>query len=308
MGNRLPPLTALHTFEAAARHLSFTKAAEELFVTQAAVSHQIKTLEEHLGVRLFRRLNRRLMLTDQGQALMPWVRDGFGALARGVATVRDQCDSGVLSISVMPTFASKWLVARLGRFHALHPDIEIRLTTTPRLVDLEREEFDAAIRYGEGYWPGLRAERLMCAELFPVTGPKLLAGPKPLGEPAHLAEHTLLHVLDNMDDWRLWLRAAGVDGVDPERGLKFDTLALALDAAANGAGVAIGSAQLVADDLAAGHLIRLFDFDLPSVCAYYWVTPEATTDHPKVRAFRDWLFGEAGTSAAPAGIGEASRP
>lgn len=297
MTTRLPPLNALHTFEAAARHLSFTRAAEELFVTQAAVSHQIRTLEEHLAVKLFRRAGRRLLLTDQGQALLPWVRDGFAALGRGVAAVRTHSGTGILSISVMPSFASNWLVARLGRFHALHPEIEIRLTTTARLVDLAREDFDAAIRYGEGDWPGLSAERLMCEELFPVAGPQLKGGARPLADPADLAQHTLLHVLDDMDDWRLWLHAAGVEGIDPQRGPKFDTLALALQAAANGAGLAIGRAQLVAEDLAAGRLVRPFDLDLPSACAYYWVVSDGTVDQPKVRAFRDWLFGEAEVTA-----------
>lgn len=225
------------------------------------------------------------------------MRDGFAALGRGVAAVRTHSGTGILSISVMPSFASNWLVARLGRFHALHPEIEIRLTTTARLVDLAREDFDAAIRYGEGDWPGLSAERLMCEELFPVAGPQLKGGARPLADPADLAQHTLLHVLDDMDDWRLWLHAAGVEGIDPQRGPKFDTLALALQAAANGAGLAIGRAQLVAEDLAAGRLVRPFDLDLPSACAYYWVVSDGTVDQPKVRAFRDWLFGEAEVTA-----------
>ena len=226
MADRLPPLSALRTFEAAARHLSFTRAADELHVTQAAVSHQIKALEEHLGARLFRRLNRRLLLTDDGQLLMPSVRRAFDELAAGVERVRERCCGGTFTISTTPSIAANWLAARLGRFQALRPEFEIRLMATPRLIDFAREGVDCGIRYGFGDWPGLRAERLFGAALTPVCSPRLLAGPEPLKVPADLARHTLLHALDDMDDWRLWLRAAGVVGVDPQRGPKFE-LALA---------------------------------------------------------------------------------
>jgi len=300
MSTRLPPLNALRTFEAAARHLSFTRAAEELFVTQAAVSHQIRTLEEHLGVPLFRRLNRRLMLTDEGQLLLPSVRQAFDALTAGVERVREQCCGGVLTISTTPSVASNWLASRVGRFQALYPEFELRLTATARLVDFVREGIDCGIRYGFGDWPGLRAERLFAATLRPVASPGLLDGPNPLRRPEDLARHTLIHALDNPDDWRLWLRAAGVAGIDPTRGLKFETMSLALQAAIAGAGVSIGRGQLMAGDLAAGRLVEPFDLQLPDECAYYFVVPELTADQPKVALFRDWLLAEAGASPAGA--------
>jgi LysR family transcriptional regulator, glycine cleavage system transcriptional activator len=295
MVDRLPPLSALRTFEAAARHLSFTRAADELHVTQAAVSHQIKALEEHLGVLLFRRLNRRLLLTEEGQLLMPAVRRAFDELGAGVERVRERCCGGTFTISTTPSIAANWLAARLGRFQALRPEFEIRLTATPRLIDFAREGVDCGIRYGFGDWPGLRAERLFSATLTPVCSPKLLEGPEPLEVPADLARHTLLHALDEMDDWRLWLRAAGALSIDPLRGLKFESLPLALEAAIGGAGVAISHGPL--EYLASGRLVRPFDFALPSECAYYFVVPEGSADQAKIRAFRDWLLAE--VTAAP---------
>ena len=222
MANCLPALSALRTFEAAARHLSFTRAADELHVTQAAVSHQIKALEADLGVRLFRRLNRRLLLTDEGQLLVPSVRRAFDELTAGVERVRERCLGGTLTISTTPSIAANWLASRLGRFQALRPEFEIRLMATPRLIDFAREGVDCGIRYGFGDWPGLFSERLFHAALTPVCSPRLLKGQEPLKEPADLARYTLLHALDDMDDWRLWLRAAGVPGIDPQRGPKFE--------------------------------------------------------------------------------------
>lgn len=289
---RLPPLNALRTFEAAARHLSFTKAAEELFVTQTAVSHQIKALEEHLGVALFRRLNRRLMLTDEGQLLLPPVRDAFMALEGGVRALSER-RGGALTISATPSFGAKWLAGRIGRFQALHPEFEIQLTATPRLVDFAREGIDCGVRYGTGDWPGLRAERLFDAELIPVCSPGLRDGPPPLCCPDDFRRLTLIHVLDDMDDWRMWLKAANVAGVDPEKGLKFDSTPMALDAAASGAGIAIARRRLVEEDLASGRLVVPFDVQLLDGCAYYFVAPEGRADLPKIAMFREWLFVEA---------------
>ncbi|HEX6102123.1 MAG TPA: transcriptional regulator GcvA [Alphaproteobacteria bacterium] len=296
MATRLPPLNALRTFEAAARHLSFTKAADELFVTQAAVSHQIRTLEEHLGTPLFRRMNRALMLTDEGQALLPAVREAFDRLSAGVRRVQDLCCGGALTISTTPSFAASWLVGRLARFQALHPEIELQLSATARLVDFAREDVDCGIRYGMGDWPGLVAQRLFQTALVPVCSPLLLDGPNPLRRPQDLMRHTLLHTLDEPDDWRLWLRAAAVDGVDPTRGLKFDSVPLVVQAAISGAGVGIGRRQLVEAELAAGRLVAPFDLELPDECAYYFVAPEGTADQPKVVAFRTWLLAEVASS------------
>ncbi len=293
MADRLPPLNALRTFEAAARHLSFTKAATELFVTQAAVSHQIKALEDHLGLPLFRRLNRGLMLTDEGQELLPFVRGAFDQLAEGIGRLRQGQSAGVLTISVLPSIASTWLIPRLRHFQAGHPEIEVHMTATDRLVDFAREPVDAAIRYGLGQWPGLRALRLLSAEMLPVCSPQLLEGPDALRTPEDLAHHRLLHVLNAPDEWRMWLMAAGVQGVDPDRGLRFDHTALAVQAALNGMGVAMGPAALVGEDLAAGRLVEPFDVELPSDSAYYFVAPESTADQPKIKAFGDWLQEEA---------------
>lgn len=297
MAERLPPLSALRTFEAAARHLSFTRAADELHVTQAAVSHQIKALEADLGVRLFRRLNRSLLLTDEGQLLAPAVRRAFDELAAGVEQVRGR-GGGTLTISTTPSIAANWLAGRLGRFQALRPEFEIRLMATPRLVDFAREGVDCGIRYGFGAWPGLVAVRLFSAALTPVCSPRLLKRPEPLREPADLARHTLLHALDDMDDWRLWLRAAGVSGVDPQRGPKFEAMPLALQAAISGTGVAISRGPLADEALAAGVLVRPFDFELPSECAYYFVAPELRAEQPKVQAFRTWLLAEVAAARA----------
>lgn len=291
--SRLPPLNALRSFEVAARHLSFTKAAEELFVTQAAVSHQIKALEQELGVSLFRRLNRALALTDEGQALIPYVRNAFEQLTAGVRELEDIRCSGALTISTTPSFAGHWLVGKLGRLRLAHPEIEIQLNANERLVDFVREGVDCAIRHGDGNWPGLRADRLFQARIVPVCSPGLLKGPKPLRTPADLVHHTLLHALDGYDEWRVWLSAAGVDEIDFDHGVRFDTGGLALQAAANGIGVAIGRIPLLNDELASGHLVEPFDLILDEQYAYYFVAPEATAEQPKIAAFRDWLLTEA---------------
>jgi LysR family glycine cleavage system transcriptional activator len=301
MTTRLPPLNALRTFEAAARHLSFTKAATELFVTQAAVSHQIRTLEDHLGARLFRRMNRSLILTDEGQALLPAVREAFDRLSAGVRRVQDLCCGGALTISATPSFAASWLAGRLVRFQALHPEIELRISATPRLVDFVREGIDCGVRYGEGDWPGLHAERLFRTALMPVCSPALLSGAHPLRRPQDLVHHTLLHALDDADDWRLWLRAAGVQGIDPTRGPKLDSIPLVLQAAINGAGVGIGRRQLVEAEVASGRLVAPFDLELPDACAYYFVVPEAGADQPKIAAFRSWLRREVEAASVEGG-------
>ncbi|MGI9437547.1 MAG: transcriptional regulator GcvA [Geminicoccaceae bacterium] len=288
----LPPLTAMRSFEAAARHLSFTKAAEELFVTQAAISHQIKSLEQSLGVALFRRLNRTLTLTDEGQALLPYVRNAFDQFQAGVQQLEQLCCSGALTVSTTPSFAGHWLISRLGRLRMKHPEIELRLSANERLSDFVREGIDCGIRHGLGDWPGLRADRLFQATITPVCSPGLLRGRKPLQEPADLACHTILHAIDGADEWQVWLRAAGVDGINLDHGVRFDTGELALKAAANGLGVAMGRLPLIDDDLAEGLLVEPFDLELDEQCAYYFVAPEATADQPKIIAFREWLLEE----------------
>ncbi len=292
MARRLPPLNALRAFEAAARHLSFTRAAEELNVTQAAISHQVKGLEERLGIIFFRRLNRALLLTDAGQAYLPAVRDAFDRLAEATGRLKALDRAGVLTVSVLPSFAAKWLVPRLGRFSQAHRDIDIHIAPSDHLTDFAREDVDVAIRYGKGEWPGLRADRLLTEEFFPVCSPDILKGRHRLRTPAGLRHHTLLHG-DMRIDWRMWLMAAGVEGVDETRGPTFTDSSMVIQAAVEGQGVALGRSALAAADLAAGRLVKPFDISLPATVAYYVVCPAATAEYPKIAAFRDWVIAEA---------------
>jgi len=311
MSRRLPPLNALRAFECAARHLSFTRAADELHVTQAAISHQIKGLEEWLGMPLFRRMNRALILTEAGQSYLPPVRDALDTLSQATERLFRKDGSGALTISTMPSFAAKWLVMRLGRFQNRHPDVEVRLHTTAQIVDFAQQDVDIAIRFGSGNWPGLRCERLLTEDIFPVCSPALLNGDRPLRTPEDLRHHTLLHD-DYFITWRTWAEAAGVTGVDATRGPRFDDSALLLQAATEGTGIALARGVLVANDIAAGRLVRLFDIHLPGNYAYYVVAPPHYYSRPKVKAFRDWLFEEASEteaanhSAAPSSVSSGS--
>ena len=300
MARDLPSLNALRAFEAAARHLSFTRAADELNVTQAAVSHQVKALEERLGVRLFRRLNRRLMLTDAGQMLQPPLGEALDRMADAVARLKHE-DKGVLTITTMESFAASWLVPRLARFRRRNPDIDVRLMLSDEPVDLPREGIDAGIRYGRGSWPRAVVERLMTEELFPVCAPALLRGGRTLERPRDLAHFTLLHD-DMRQDWVMWLMAAGVDGIDATRGPAFQHSNLVVQAAMAGQGVALGRSVRVADALADGRLVKPFDIALPSDYAYYLALAEGGEGRPKVRAFRDWLMEEAQRSQAEWGL------
>jgi DNA-binding transcriptional LysR family regulator len=288
MERALPPLNALRAFEVAARHLSFTRAAEELHVTQAAVSHQVKALEAHLGVKLFRRLTRGLRLTDEGQALVPELRDAFDRLAVAVTRVGRREAQGRLTISLLTTFALSWLVPRLTRFNALHPEIEVSLIATARVADFRREDVDIAIRYGVGPWPDVRAEKLFDDELTPLCGQKWIGK---LKQPDDLARVPLL-VLNNHDDWPAWLRAAGLKHIDANKGQAFDSTRIAVDAAIAGAGVAIGNPYVHAEPIAEGRLFQPFRLVVPNGLTYWLVCPEATMERPKIRAFRDWLHSE----------------
>jgi LysR family glycine cleavage system transcriptional activator len=295
---RLPPLNALRAFEAAARHLSFAEAAAELHVTPAAVSHQIKALEDDLGVKLFRRLNRAVRLTDAGQACLPGLRDGFERIAEAVARARQGDSVGVLTVTSSPGLAAKWLLPRLERFRERHPAIDLRIDASMRLVDFAREDVHVGLRYGTGNYPGLHTELLLRSEVFPVCAPALLKGEHPLRRPEDLRHHTLIHDetmrLDpQAPDWSMWLRAAGVTNVDPNRGLRFNQVTLALDAAIDGRGVTLTRDVFAAGDLAAGRLVRPFGKATPVSFAIYVVIPPALVMAPKVKAFRDWLFEEA---------------
>lgn len=293
MSRRLPPLNGLRAFEAAARHLSFTRAAGELNVTQTAISHQIRSLEERLGVRLFRRLPRGLVLTEEAQLYLPPIRDAFDQIAAATERLNREQTGGVLTVSMLPSFAARWLVPRLGRFRAAHPDIDLRITASVELVDFARDDVDVAIRRGLGNYPGLWVRRLFGESFYPVCTPALIEGPHGLRRPDDLRHHTLLHD-DDTSGWRLWLEIAGVDGVDANRGPIFSDSGMLLQAAVEGHGVALGRSVLVSADLEAGRLVRPFEeLSMPFRVAYYFVCPHTQAERPKVRAFRDWLLQEA---------------
>ena len=286
----LPSLNGLRAFEAAARHLSFTRAATELNVTQTAISHQIRRLETQLGLRLFHRRNRALALTPEAQAYLPAVRAAFEDLRQATERLRRMDRGELLTVSTMASLAAKWLVQRVATFQAAHPGIEVRISTSTHLVDFRREEVDMAVRYGKGNWPGVRAEWLMAEDIFPVCSPKLMAGEKPLRKPEDLAQHTLLHATTLREDWQLWLTAAGLStALAQRRGLTFDQSFMAIQAAIEGLGVALGRTRFVEADIAAGRLVMPFDIKLPAAAGFYVVAPEETADTPKVRLFRDWL-------------------
>jgi LysR family glycine cleavage system transcriptional activator len=298
MATRLPPMNTLRAFEAAARHLSFTQAAEELHVTQAAVSHQIRTLEDALGVRLFRRLNRAIRLTEEGQEFVSEVRKALSHLTTAVEKLSAPEAGGPLTVSVLPSFASKWLVPRLGRFGQKHPEVDVRISPSIQLTDFQRDDVDLVVRYGKGQYEGLHSVRLMTENIFPVCSPALLSGPQALREPADLQHHTLLHD-DGHVDWAMWLLVAGVTDISPTQGPYFTDSALVVQAAAEGQGVALARGALAADDLAAGRLVKPFDITIPTAYAYYVVCPKATAHHPKIAAFRAWLLEEAGAGETP---------
>lgn len=305
----LPSLNGLRAFEAAARHLSFTRAADELNVTQTAISHQIHRLEEQLGKRLFVRKSRALALTRDAADYLPAIRAAFDDLRRATARLQRPDREGLLTVSTTASLAAKWLVSRVASFQDAHPGIEVRITASPHLVDFQREEVDMAVRYGRGNWPGLRTQWLMAEDVFPVCSPTLLKGPKPLRRPEDLAHHTLLHTTVGREDWQLWLTAAGLPvSLALRRGLSFDQSFMALQAATDGLGVALSSKSLVDADIATGRLVIPFDVVLPADAGYYFVAPEETADTTKIALFRDWLVRSVAKSSdavvsAPSALG-----
>jgi len=299
MTARLPSLNGLRAFEAAARHLSFTLAASELNVTQTAISHQIRRLEEELGVRLFVRQNRALQLTAEARDYLPGIRAAFNDLKFATDRLLNRGDDNVLTISTLASLAAKWLLPRLASFQENHPDIDVRITTSTGMVDFRTGDVDAAIRYGRGHWPGVRADWLMADELFPVCSPALLTGDKPLRCPQDLAGQTLLHTSGGYDDdWRLWLTAAGLPPSVPKLpGLTFDLILLTVQAAIDGAGVAMGRTSYVEADIAKRRLVVPFKIALPADAGFYLVSPAGKADPPKLRAFRQWLVASVQTKS-----------
>jgi LysR family transcriptional regulator, glycine cleavage system transcriptional activator len=292
MSRSLPPLNALRAFEAAARHLSFTTAAAELNVTQAAISHQIKALEDRLGLKLFRRVGRGLLLTDAAQAYLAEIAAAFDRIAGATRRLHQHDAAGVLSATVLPSFAAKWLLPRLGRFRAAHPEIDLRISSSVEQIDLAREDFDFALRAGSGQYLGMRSDLILTESFFPVCSPALLSGPNRLRVPADLRAHTLLHD-EPRDLWQLWLKTVGLTDIDATRGPGFSDSGMLIQAAVEGQGVAIAKGTLAGDDLRAGRLVRPFDQSLPANYSYWLVCPEPSAERPKIVAVRDWILAEA---------------
>lgn len=291
MARKLPPLNSLPCFEAAARHLSFSKAAEELNVTPGAISRAIKNLEDQLNVLLFERDTRSVRLTAIGEPYAQAVRDALDQLAAATTLATARHSSSTLNVSTSDGFAGRWLVPRLYRFHRLHGHIDVRVSTTGKLASFIGDGIDVAIRYGGGNYPGLTSEFLTGEEVFPVCSPRLLKGAHPLRKPEDLRHHTLIR--DGYPiDWATWLSSAGVEGVDPHSGLTFDSYTFAVEAAVQGEGVVLGRTMLVSADLAAGRLIRPFKHALKAFSSFYVVYPPDAIRQRKVKAFRDWLFSE----------------
>lgn len=292
---RLPSLNALRAFEAAARYLSFTRAAHELHVTQAAVSQQVRALEEDIGAPLFRRARRALVLTDAGRELAGDAAEAFARLADAAARARARGRTRPLAVSMTPSFGAKWLVPRLGRFLSAHPEIDLKIHTSQLLVDLRRGEADIVVRQGRGVYPGLSVELLAREDIFPVCSPKLI-GRKPLETPNDLRAHVLLQ--DEGVEWGPWLAAAGVTGIDPDRGPRFLDSHLTLEACADGQGVALGRTMIAADDLASGRLVRPFPLSVTIPLAYWLVYAPDQAERPALQAFRQWILAEAAATLA----------
>jgi LysR family glycine cleavage system transcriptional activator len=294
----LPPISALRAFEAAARLKSFTMAADELGLTQSAISHQIHGLEDHLGIELFHREPRRITLTVKGEALAIAVREGLRVVADAIRELSKTDTGPRLTVSTLPGFAVKWLFPRLIRFDEQHPAIELAIATTGQLADFSAGEADVAIRYGTGRYPGLHVEKILEETMFPVCAPRLMTGPKALRAPADLKNVPLLHDdilrLDGRSPgWQSWIEAAGIEGIDLAKGRRFGQSNMSIQAAIEGLGVALGRLPLVMDDLAAGRLVRPFDLAIPTGYDYYFVCPQRQLATPKIAAFRTWLLAEA---------------
>lgn len=301
MARSLPPMNPLRVFEAAARHLSYTRAAQELHVSQVAVSRQVKVLEAYLEVPLFERRHQTLTLTPDGARLYATVHRALNDIAGTTSSISRRWRRDTLVIQAYTTFAQRWLIPLIPHFHAAFPDIELRLLASTLSVDFERQQVDAAIRSGQGDWPGLVADFLVPLDLVPVASPALLKESPGLREPADLAGHTLLHSLARPDDWSAWLEAAGLPALRGQGQMRFESSVLAYEAALQGVGLAIGIKVLVANDLASGALVAPFGprhHRLPG--GYYLVRPKGGRDTEALRCFREWLLTQPGCGhAAP---------
>ena len=309
--SRLPSLNALRAFEAVARHRSFRKAADELFVTPAAITHQIKSLEEQLGFALFERLNRRIELTPAAQSALPRFQQGFEALAQAVAELRSHGQAPHLTLGATPTFVSRWLMPRLQGFLSQHPEIDVRLVASGQVISLATptqgfedtdditttSDADIDIRFSHARPSGGVVDLLFPVEVVPMCHPRLIEGPPPLRTLDDLRHHTLLHGDGRLSDrtrsaWAHWLHKAGVTGIDPRRGLQLDHSVLALEAAADGLGVTLAMPMLAAAELEAHKLVVAFPSPLAMDKAYFAVSAESAMQRPEVVAFREWLLHE----------------
>ncbi len=296
-----PGLRSMRAFHAASRYLSFTKAAEDLGVTPAAISHQIKDIEEQLGISLFNRTSRSMALTPEGEILSTATAESLELMARAIKRIRRLERRNQIKVSASPSIAAKWLVPRIDRFLKIAPGADVRIDVSSTLTDFEREDIDIAIRFGDGKYHDLDAELLFHDTLFPVCSPSIITKDKPLAHPRDLLKHSLIH-LDwespqgiPWPNWRMWMAAAGIHDFDDSAGLHFRHSSLTIQAAIDGMGVALGDSNLVADDLAAGRLVKPFELALnaPPQFAYYVVTPRNAPTNPLVPLFRDWCFKEA---------------
>jgi len=294
---RLPSLNALRAFAVAGRHANLRGAAEELFVTASALSHQIRGLEEQLGVRLFIRSQQGLKLSEAGRSIHSQVEAAFSQLSDALASLQPAGLSHILTVSMLSTFAMRWFIPRLYRFQRSHPDIEVRISTSIELVDFDRDDMDCAIRSGQGKWPGTKALRLFDERFSPVCSPTLISAECPLQQPADLQHHTLLHSKMRPHDWQTWLEAEGLPDFRASHELEFETRNFAIAASIRGLGVAIIDPLLVQEELKDGRLIQPFSHTLPASSAYYLVWSARREEPAKLAAFRTWLLEEIARAA-----------
>ena len=291
MSKRLPPLNALRVFDAAARHLSFTRAADELFVTQAAVSHQIKSLEDFLGLKLFRRRNRSLLLTEEGQSYFQDIKEIFSQLTEATRKLQARSAKGALTVSLLPSFAIQWMVPRLSDFNSTYPGIDVRIQAVDRQEDKLADDVDVAIFYGRGNWPGMRVEKLYAEYLLPVCSPLLLTGDKALKTPEDLAHHTLLHDASRRD-WQTYTRQLGLN-LNVQQGPIFSHSSMVLQAAIHGQGIALANNVMAQSEIEAGRLVCPFNDVLVSKNAFYLVCHDSQAELGKIAAFRQWILAKA---------------
>lgn len=298
---RLPPLTALRAFESAARNRSFTKAAEELFLTQSAISRHVRNLEELFGIALFYRNHRAVTLTPDGEAYMRDVVEAFARIDLATRRLRYSGRQNVLNLQAFSTFAMYWLIPRLGRFQEINPEIEVRLTASVAPLDFEHSDIHASIRAVNGRVDeGIRADKLFDYGLIAVGAPSIAAGTRPLRTPSDLKNVALLHSLARPEDWGVWLQAVGAQDVPLESGMKFESSAMAYRAAEQGLGVALAQSFLIQDELAKGSLRRLFPHEVPSERTYYLLSSPRHCGDPALELFRQWLLDEITAASAPA--------